>query len=116
MGVAKMEQNLQALNTQNKAAEWAAKIAERRSSGQSVKSWCKENGVCEQTYYKWQRKLFAMAKAQQETQFAEITPISSMCNEARGAVTVRIGSIAVEIQSGADLATVETVLRIMKLC
>jgi len=48
-----MAQNLQALNVQNKMAEWAARISERRSSGQSIKNWCKENGVCEQTYYKW---------------------------------------------------------------
>lgn len=111
-----MSTELQKMNNQNKAAAWAERIAACRNSGISVNRWCKENGVCEQTFYKWQRKLFAMAKAQQETQFAEITPISSMGNEARGAVTVRIGSIAVEIQSGADLATVETVLRIMKLC
>ena len=36
-----------------------------RNSGQNVKAWCRENGVCEQTYYKWQRRLFEMAQAQQ---------------------------------------------------
>ena len=59
-GEDQMGQDLQKLNAQNKTAEWAAKIAKRRNSGQSVRIWRKENGVCEQTYYKWQRKLFAM--------------------------------------------------------
>lgn len=63
-----MAQGLQALNAQGKMAEWSARISACRNSGQSVKGWCKENGVCEQTYYKWQRRLFALAKAQQETQ------------------------------------------------
>lgn len=116
MGVTKMEQNLQALNTQNKAAEWAAKIAERRSSGQSVKSWCKENGVCEQTYYKWQRKLFAMAKAQQEIQFAEVTPMHGQYHSGDVAVTVRLAGGEADIHAGADATTIETVLRILKSC
>lgn len=38
-------ENLQTLNKQNKMAEWTAQISERKSSGQSVKNWCKENGV-----------------------------------------------------------------------
>lgn len=111
-----MGTELQKMNSQNKAAEWAERIAECRRSGIPVNRWCKENGVCEQTFYKWQRKLFAMARAQQETQFAEVTPIPSMGNDPRAAVTVRSGSIAVDIHSGADRATVETVLRIIKLC
>ena len=49
-----MGKDLQALNGQNKLALWAGRISECRSSGQNVKTWCRENGVCEQTYYKWQ--------------------------------------------------------------
>lgn len=28
----------------------------QRSAGQSAKSWLDENGICEQSYYHWQRK------------------------------------------------------------
>ena len=28
----------------------------QRPAGQSAKSWMKENGICEQSYYHWQRK------------------------------------------------------------
>ena len=28
-----------------------------RPEGQSAKSWLEENGICEQTYYSWQRKI-----------------------------------------------------------
>ena len=53
-----MDKDLQTLNNQNKLAMWANRISACRSSGQNVKTWCKENGICEQTYYKWQKRLF----------------------------------------------------------
>ena len=48
-----MGRELQTLNGQNKLALWAERISECRNSGQNVKTWCKENGGGEQTYYKW---------------------------------------------------------------
>ncbi len=110
-----MSRELQARNVQNKLALWAGRISERRNSGQKVKDWCKENGICEQTYYKWQRRLFEMAKAQQEKQFAEITPTQPV-RLSSVAVTVRIAGAEADIHSGADAATVEQVLRVLKSC
>ena len=72
-----MGRKLQTLNGQNKLALWAGRISECRNSGQNVKTWCRENGICEQTYYKWQRRLFEMAQAQQEISFAEVTPLQT---------------------------------------
>ena len=43
---------LRELNQQNKLAVWGERVAECRASGQSVLSWCKEHGICSQTYYK----------------------------------------------------------------
>ena len=72
-----MSTELQTHNGQNKLALWAGRISECRGSGQNVKTWCRENGICEQTYYKWQRRLFEMAQAQQEVRFAEVTPVTA---------------------------------------
>ena len=110
-----MGKDLQTLNGQNKLAEWAGKISACRNSGQNVKAWCRENGICEQTYYKWQRRLFEMAQAQQEVQFAEVTPVQP-ARYGSVAVTVRITGAEADIHSGADAATVETVLRFLKSC
>ena len=114
-GVFFVSRELQTMNQQNKLALWAGRISECRSSGQNVKVWCKENGICEQTYYRWQKRLFEMAKAQQEVQFAEVTPVQSV-RSANVAVTVRIAGAEADIHSGADAATVETVLRFLKSC
>ena len=107
-----MSRELQAMNSQSRLALWAERISECRNSGQNVKAWCRANGVCEQTYYKWQKRLFEMAKAQQEVRFVEVTPVCS----GDLAVTVRIGGGEADISNGADTATVEAVLRILKSC
>ncbi len=108
-----MGRELQSLNAQNKPALWANRITECRSSGQSVKIWCKENGICEQTYYKWQKRLFQMAQDQREAQFVEITPHRTVTGIS---VTVQLGDMEAQVHNGADAATVESVLRILKSC
>ena len=111
-----MSTELQQLNEQNKLAMWAGRISECRNSGLTVKRWCKENGVGEQTYYKWQKRVFALAKAQHETQFAEITPVPTGYETASVAMTVHVAGVSADIRNGADLSTVEAVLQILKRC
>ena len=110
-----MSTELQAFNGENKLAEWAVRISECRNSGQSVKNWCRENGVREQTYYRWQKRLFEMTKAEQEVQFAEVTRSGSV-HSGNVAVTIRVAEMEADIHSGADAATVETVLKILRSC
>lgn len=48
-----------------------------RPAGQSAKKWLKENGICEQTYYLWQRKIRQAAYERiQEPQFHLPAPTS----------------------------------------
>ena len=109
-----MSKSLSVVNQQRKLSEWAKRVTACRSSGQSVKTWCRENGVSEQTYYKWQRRLYELAQNQQENRFAEITPQAK--NRSDIAVTVQIGDVEMAIHNGADAATVEAVLRAVKSC
>ena len=110
-----MSSALQAMNMNQTAAEWVARIRSCRGSGLSVRQWCSEHKLSPQTYYRWQRRLFDMVKAQQEVQFADVTP--ERLSPVDGvAVTVRIAGAEAEIHTGADAATVETVLRILKSC
>ena len=111
-----MSTELQQLNVQTKVAMWAERISACRNSGLNVKNWCKENGVGEQTYYKWQRRVFALAKAQHESQFAEVTPTMTNLGARQPAITIHGTGIAADIHNGADPATVEAVFHILKLC
>ena len=110
-----MNRELQTYNGQQKLAKWADIVSQCRSSGLSVRDWCQEHKINISNYYKWQRKIYAVAQAQQKVQFAEITPVQSVrCGNV--AVTVRISGTEVDIHTGADAATVEAVLRILKSC
>ena len=110
-----MGKDLQTINGQNKLALWAERISECRSSGQNVKTWCHENGICEQTYYKWQKRLYEMSKAQHEIRFSEVTPVQPI-RSGNIAMPVRFAGMEADIFNGADTVAVETVLRIMKSC
>ena len=57
-----------------------------------------------------------MAQAQQELQFAEVTPVMTTNSNCQIAISIQAGGIAANIHNGADPATVESVLRILKLC
>ena len=105
-----MNSGLRAYNEQNKLAQWVQIVSDCRDSGMSVRQWCQEHGINISSYYKWQRKVYAMVQAQQEVQFAEVTPVQAVCTD-RVAVTIRIHGMEADIHSGADAATVETVLR-----
>lgn len=108
-----MENGLQTLNQQKKIAVWSERIAACRNSGDTVKNWCQVNGISVGRYYKWQKRLFELASAQQ-TDFAEITPApTSRCGIA---VTVRIDGVEADIHNGADVETVGMVLQLLKSC
>mgnify|MGYP002405360669 FL=1 len=111
-----MEQSLQVMSKQERLENWTTRIMACRSSGMTVRAWCRENGLSEKTYYYWQRRLFQALSEQQvshKTAFAEVTP--PVCSGSV-AVTVRIDGAVADIHPGADAATVETVLRILKSC
>jgi len=40
-----------------KADLWRQRIEAQRASGQSVRAWCSANGVGEQSFYWWRRRL-----------------------------------------------------------
>ena len=109
-----MAKGLSVVNHQQKLGEWAERVSACRNSGLSVRAWCQENDICEQTYYKWQRRLYDPAQNQQENRFAEVTPQAMNCSGI--AVTVQLGGVELAIHNGADAATVEAVLRAVKSC
>ncbi len=38
--------------------DWRRQISECQANGIAVTHWCKQNGYCEQTYYKYCERLF----------------------------------------------------------
>ncbi|WP_413464635.1 IS66 family insertion sequence element accessory protein TnpA [Catenibacterium mitsuokai] len=50
--------DIQSINDDIKTRQWVERIKGRRESGLSVRKWCKQNNICEQTYYCWLKKLY----------------------------------------------------------
>lgn len=103
---------------------WAGILRERRDSGLSVRSYCLEQGINEKTYYYWQRRLRVAAcnKLEQQTNAAthsEMTTFAALPmpnNRDNGSIVIRLNEAEMEIHNGADLSTVNAVLRVLQGC
>jgi len=115
--------------------EWSEMIQRRMRSGQTVKAWCRENGICTKTYYYRLRSIrlatlqhpenaaLYLPKPEDQTPlFAKLDfdaahEINDMKNDNMSdtpAVTVRVGEIAVEISNGADPGLIASTLRMVR--
>ena len=47
-----------------KLQEWSARIQDCRSSGLSVRAWCRQEEINAATYYRWERELLALAETE----------------------------------------------------
>jgi len=106
--------------------EWARQIEACRNSGLRVSKWCEENGIGIKNYYYRMRRVreelldatesgnALMLSSNSPQQLS--TPVFASLPTARmssytTAATVQIGTYIAEINNGADLETVEGVLR-----
>ena len=60
-----------------KAPIWKQRIIECRSSGKSVKEWCKEHSLDFTTYYRWERKILAQLIPTEEIPAADLSALPS---------------------------------------
>ena len=57
--------------------QWYQTITTAKQSGQSIKSWCAENGVPLSSFYSWQRKMrAALLQQTEDVPFEELSPSS----------------------------------------
>ena len=91
--------------------EWRQLIHERQQSGQSVRAWCLQNGIRENSYYYWLRiireealreaenKSGALVRVEPEKLAAEtVSPQSSS-----GGIVIRANGVEAEFPPGTDI-------------
>ena len=61
---------------------WEQIINKRTKSGMSVSEWCKNNEISKTKYHYWNNKINKKQRPDNETVFAEITPILSNAEKA----------------------------------
>jgi len=72
------------VNTREVAAEyrlshWAQAVRERAKSGLTIRAYCKQIGICENTYFYWQRRVRKAACEQLSKHESEQKSIAQPC-------------------------------------
>lgn len=105
----------------SKMAEWRIRISECRNSGQTVKSWCKKNGVSTQNFYRWQKIIWESETTGKgittvsngNVQFAEIPEIEVKTEEKQAGIILHKGDWQIELQNNANLELVYHVIQMV---
>ena len=105
----------------SKMAEWRIRIRECRNSGQTVKSWCKKNGVSTQNFYRWQKIIWESETSGQSiatipggsVQFAEIPEIEVKAEEKQAGIVLHKGDWQIELQNNANPELVYHVIQMV---
>ena len=105
-----------------KLQEWAARIQDCRSSGLSVRAWCRQEDVTTATYYRWERELLTGVRRNgtppsTTVTFAELpAPVQVSRNVAERCATLHIGSASLDIYSGCDAEQLKMLVNLLRLC
>jgi len=104
-----------------KLQEWAARIQECRSSGLSVRAWCRQKEVNAATYYRWERELLSAAETGcsnvPAVRFAELpAPRQASRSVAERCATLHIGNASLDIYPGCDTEQLKMLVELLRLC
>ena len=111
---------------------WAEMIQARGESGQTIRTWCKENGIHEKSYYYWQRRLREAACEQLDesidaiptnlnlitTRFSEVVPAEVQAHTElplSNQLLIEIGDIRITADSNYPLENLSELLRRLRV-
>jgi len=105
-----MEQGLAEEKQRGELELWTKRIAACRQSGLSARQWCRENGISDSVYYRWQHKLEA-AKA--KPKFVEAAKGSTVPGK-QVVAAMQINGFTVEIYAGVDKDMLSSLCRALR--
>ena len=111
------------LKHQPRLQEWAAAIEDCRSSGLSVRQWCRERGTTPTTYYRWERELLSVASSTKRlletptVAFAELpAPKQMSCSAAERSATLHLGNVSIDIYPQCSAEQLKALIEIFRIC
>ena len=115
------------MDTRSIAAEyrlshWAQVVQDRAERGLTVREYCEETGICENTYFYWQRKLRAAASARAADMSAgnSLTPRGWTALSIRGksatadGLIVEVGDCRVHVHADTDTGLLARVCQALR--
>ena len=116
-----MGTDVQELKLAARMQEWSARVAECRSSGMSVRAWCKEQGIAIQTYYRWEKRFVTEATQQlglpvptQSGMLMRVNPDALPNgdeNSIGSGITIRHGESVIALPAGSSAETVADLVK-----
>lgn len=104
-----------------KREQWLALISDCQSSGMTVTAWCKQNDICEQTYYRNLKKLredaccsFPVPAQPGKTAVFKQLQLQQPVSDGNAAVLIHLPYATLEVYNGAGRETLEAVLAALK--
>lgn len=92
--------------------QWYQTITTAKQSGQSIKSWCAENGVLLSSFYSWQRKMRSALLRQESIQFEELSPSSpNTSSDVSARIVVQIRNVTVELPADLPSGQISEIIR-----
>lgn len=92
--------------------QWYQTITTAKQSGQSIKSWCAENGVPLSSFYSWQRKMRSALLQQESVQFEELSPSSPKTAAVSPTqITLHIREVTVELPADLPSGQISEIVR-----
>lgn len=118
--------NTSKVTQQYRLNQWAQRIHECRSSGQTVAVWCVEHNIKLSSYFYWLRRIrqaACEALPPHNTESNQIVPVDlpisrgatgSVNQEASPNVVIRIGAVTMEVHNNASQVLIENSLRALQ--
>lgn len=101
--------DVQYINNDFKTKQWMQRIKECRESGLSVRKWCRQNNLCEQTYYNWLKKIRTLAVESGALPAHTFVSLDKVDQEKENIIITR-GSIRIEFPSDTDIETITRII------
>ena len=91
--------------------EWKHLIHERQQSGQSVRAWCRQNGIRENSYYYWLRIIREEALRETENRSCALVRVepeklaveTASSPPTSGGIVIRTHGVEAEFPPGTDI-------------
>ncbi len=106
---------------QAKMQEWGLAIQDCRSSGLSVREWCRQRGVTPTTYYRWEREVLSGIRRKDGversgTAFVELPAPQPLRNVSECTATLNIGSGSIDLYQEINPELLRTLVELLRTC
>jgi len=93
--------------SEQRHATWRRLLAEQQASGQSITSWCAQQGISLASFYYWRKRVTASTPAAAQW-------LALPVGEAHDPLWLHIGRVTVEVAPGFDARLLHEVLAVLE--